>query len=93
VRFVEVRILKENEKELELEVLGDKTVAVLLKSYLLEDERVDFAGFAQGHPLEQAIRIYFRVREGDPRTVLKKAVERVKADLITLRAELEEALK
>lgn len=90
---MEVRVLKENEKELELEVLGDNTVAVLLKSYLLGDERVDFAAFAQGHPLERAIRLYLRVKEGDPRAVLKKAVERVKADLITLRAELEEALR
>ena len=90
---MDVRICKKNDKELEVEVVGDKTIAVLIKSYILQDERAEFAAFAQGHPLEHSIRLYLRVREGDPEAVLKKAVERVKADLITFRAELEEALK
>lgn len=89
---MDVRVLKENDVELEVEIIGDKTIAVLIKSYLAMDDRVDFAAFAQGHPLEHSVSLYFRVKEGDPRTVLKKVVERVKADLITLRAELEEAL-
>ncbi|MDN5358698.1 MAG: DNA-directed polymerase subunit [Candidatus Diapherotrites archaeon] len=90
---MEVKILKENDKELELEVKGDKTIAVLVKAYLVQDERVDFAAFAQEHPLEGKTKLYLRVKEGSPRDVLKSAVERAKADFITFRTAFEEALK
>lgn len=90
---MEVTILKENDKELEVEIVGDKTIAVLIKSYLVQDDKVDFAAFAQEHPLKHATRLYLRVKEGDPRAVLKAAVERAKADFITFRTALEEALQ
>lgn len=89
---MDVRVLKENDRELEIEVVGDKTIAVLVKSYLLQDEKVEFAAFAQEHPLKHAVRLYLRVREGSPREVLKRAVERAKADFITFRTELEGTL-
>ncbi len=90
---MDVKILKENDRELELEITGDKTIAVLLKAYLVQDENVDFAAFSQGHPLEGKTKLYLRVKSGSPRDALKAAVERAKADFITFRTAFEEAMQ
>ena len=90
---MDVKILKETDKEMEIEITGDKTIAVLLKSYLVQDENVEFAAFALGHPLEGKTKLFVRVKSGNLRDVVKAAVERAKADFIMFRTAFEEAMK
>ncbi|NPA76618.1 MAG: DNA-directed RNA polymerase subunit L [Candidatus Diapherotrites archaeon] len=83
---MDVKLLKRDDKAVEISVSGDKTIAMLIRGYLLQDENVDFAAVAQDHPLVDEVRIFVRVKNGDPLDAVKSAIERAKADLIQLQS-------
>ncbi len=78
------KVVKEEGKLMEM-VTDSITLASLLVKYLNMDERVEVAAFRQEHPLEEKIDILLRVREGDPRTVLREVLSRIKSDVKELR--------
>ncbi len=90
---MEIHVLKDEGNELELEIYGDKTIPYLVKSYLVDDDRVDFVAIRTGHPLEGKVYLYLRAKEGSPRELLKSAVEKAKADLILFRTAFDELQK
>lgn len=78
------KVVKEEENLMEMET-DSITVASLLVKYLNLDERVEVAAFRQEHPLEDKVSIYFRVKEGSPRVVLKEVLSKIKSDIKELR--------
>lgn len=78
------KVVKEEENLMEMET-DSITVASLLVKYLNLDERVEVAAFRQEHPLEDKVSIYFRVKEGSPRAVLKEVLSKIKSDIKELR--------
>ena len=87
---MEVKIKKDNGKELEFEVIGEKTLLNPLKNKLLEYEDVEFAEWRVEHPLIANPEFYLRVKKGSARDFLKKAIEELKGELKNLLEQVEE---
>ena len=83
---MDVKLIKKEDNAIEFAMTGDKTIAMLVRGYLLQDENVDFAAFAQDHPLVDEVRMFVRVKNGDPVEAVRSAIERAKADLIQLQS-------
>ncbi|MCD6513036.1 MAG: DNA-directed RNA polymerase subunit L [Thermoplasmata archaeon] len=87
---MEIKIKNENDKEIEFEVIKEKTILNPLKEKLLEYEEVEFAEWRVEHPLISNPEFYLRVKKGNPRETLKKAIEELKKEIEELRSQLEE---
>lgn len=94
-RNVNVKVLKKSRNELRLEVEGEgHTFCNVIQKALLEDERVDLAGYSISHPLTASPVIYVRTKgQTKPATVLKDAIGRVQKETGLFRTALEKALK
>jgi DNA-directed RNA polymerase subunit L len=92
---MKVKVLKKSHNELRLEVEGEgHTFCNVIQKALLEDERVDLAGYSVPHPLTSSPVIYIRTKgQSKPETVLKHAVEEVHKENGLFRTALEKALK
>ncbi|MEM2971621.1 MAG: DNA-directed RNA polymerase subunit L [Candidatus Bathyarchaeia archaeon] len=90
-----VRTLKETSNELKIEVEGiGHTLCNLLQQRLLEDERVDLAGYDIPHPLGSNSVIYVRTKgKSKPQEALLRAVKKLREMNEGFRKELEKALK
>ena len=88
--MMEVKIKKDNGKEIEFEVIGEKTLLNPLKNKLLQYDEVEFAEWRVSHPLIGNPEFYLRVKKGKARNFLKKAIEELKKDLKELLNQLEE---
>lgn len=75
---MKVKILKNTSNELKLEVEGaGHTFCNLLQKTLLEDEKVELAGYDIPHPLASYPIIYIRTKgKAKPKDVLSNAIER-----------------
>lgn len=75
---MELKILKEDDKLLRLEVKGEtSTFLNLLKEVLYEDKKVKSAAFVMRHPLQGSPEIIVQMEKGSPKTALKDAAERI----------------
>jgi len=88
---MEIKIKKESEKEMEFEVIKEKTILNPLKEKLLEYEEVEYAEWNVPHPLVGNPEFYLRVKKGKARNVLKKAVKELKKEVEGLIKQLEES--
>ncbi|MEM4733161.1 MAG: DNA-directed RNA polymerase subunit L [Candidatus Bathyarchaeia archaeon] len=90
-----VKVLKKTENELKIEVEGaEHGICNLLQKKLLEDERVDLAGYDVPHPLASNPVIYVRTKGNlKPETALVTAAEKAREINEALRKALEKALK
>jgi len=88
--MMEVKIKKDNGKEIEFEVIGEKTLLNPLKNRLLEYEEVEFAEWKVEHPLISNPEFYLRVKKGNAKDFLKKAIESLKKELQSLIKQVEE---
>jgi len=88
--MMEVKIKKDEEKEIEFEVINEKTLLNPLKNKLLEYEEVEFAEWKVAHPLISNPEFYLRVKKGRARDVLKKAINELKEELQDVLDQLEE---
>jgi DNA-directed RNA polymerase subunit L len=81
---MDIKILRKNEKELEIEV-GEETytLANLLNSYLLRQSGVDSA-FKVEHPLIPSFKMIIRARDKSPEDALKKALKDAIEDIENL---------
>jgi DNA-directed RNA polymerase subunit L len=91
---VKVKTLKKTSNELKIEVEGiGHTLCNLLQQRLLEDERVDLAGYDIPHPLASNSVIYVRTKgKSKPQEALLRAVEKSREINADFRKELEKAL-
>ncbi|BFI73347.1 hypothetical protein YN1_3340 [Nanoarchaeota archaeon] len=73
-----MKILKENDNEMEIVLENDKpTVIMLVKEELDKDENVVISGWKEDHPLLKNIHLYIRTNEKEKaRDALINAIER-----------------
>jgi len=92
---MKVKILKKSENELKIEIQGSSHgLCNLLQKRLLEDKRVDFAGYDVPHPLASSPVIYIRMKGANkPEDALIDAVDKVKETNDTFGKELERVIK
>jgi len=92
---VKVNILKKSENELKIEIEGSSHgLCNLIQKRLLEDKRVDFAGYDVPHPLASSPIIYLRMKgTAKPEEALIDAVGKVKDVNDTFSKELDRVLK
>ena len=87
---MEIKIKKETEKEMEFEVIKEKTILNPLKEKLLEYEEVEYAEWNVPHPLVGNPEFYVRVSRGNVRDIIRKAVKELKGEIENLMKQMEE---
>jgi DNA-directed RNA polymerase subunit L len=92
---VKIKVLKKSENELRIEIEGGSHgLCNLIQKRLLEDKRVDFAGYDVPHPLASNPIIYVRMKgKTKPEDAILVAVEKVKETNETFGKELDRVLK
>jgi DNA-directed RNA polymerase II subunit RPB11 len=77
-----IKILKETSNRLEIEIPNeDHTLGNLMRTKLLKDSSVLFAGYQIVHPLTGGIRLVIETnKDGNPREALMKAISQVEED-------------
>ena len=92
---MKVKVLKKAANELKIEVEGaEHGLCNLLQKKLLEDERVDLAGYDLPHPLASNPVIYVRMKgTAKPENALIKAAEKARQVNDAFSKALEKALK
>ena len=92
---LKVKVLKKEANELKIEVEGaEHGLCNLLQKKLLEDERVDLAGYDVPHPLASNPVIYVRMNgSAKPEDALIKAAEKAREANKAFSKELKKALK
>jgi DNA-directed RNA polymerase subunit L len=90
-----VKVLKKADNELKIEIEGSSHgLCNLLQKRLLEDKRVDFAGYDVPHPLASSPVIYIRMKgRTKPEDALIDAAEKVREANDAFGKELDRALK
>jgi DNA-directed RNA polymerase subunit L len=92
---MKVKVLKKADNELKIEVEGSSHgLCNLIQKRLLEDKRVEFAGYDVPHPLASSPVIYLRMKgRTKPEDALIDAVEKIKEVNEAFGKELTRALK
>jgi DNA-directed RNA polymerase subunit L len=92
---LKIKVLKKTANELKIEVEGaEHGLCNLLQKKLLEDERVDLAGYDLPHPLASNPVIYVRMKgAAKPEKALIKAAEKAREANDAFSKALEKALK
>ncbi len=90
-----VKVLKNEANELKIEIEGaDHGICNLLQKKLLEDAKVDLAGYDVPHPLASSPIIYVRMKgKAKPDEALLKAADNARGMNSELSKELKKALK
>jgi DNA-directed RNA polymerase subunit L len=85
---MEVKILKNEKTELEVEFVGaDTSIPQLLVARLNEDKSVEFAGFKKDHPLVGNPRIFLKTKKKEPAALLLEKLEEIKGEVESLKKE------
>jgi DNA-directed RNA polymerase subunit L len=92
---VKVKVLKKADNELKIEIEGSSHgLCNLIQKRLLEDKRVEFAGYDVPHPLASSPVIYVRMKgRTKPEDALIDAVEKIKDANDAFGKELNRVLK
>lgn len=92
---MKIKVLKKTENELKIEVEGaEQGICNLLQKKLLEDERVDLAGYDMPHPLASNPVIYVRTKDNvKPEKALITAAEKARDANEAFRKALDKAIK
>jgi DNA-directed RNA polymerase subunit L len=92
---MKVNVLKKADNELKIEIEGSSHgLCNLIQKRLLEDKRVDFAGYDLPHPLASSPIIILRTKgKTKPEEALIDAVAKIRASNDAFGKELEHVLK
>lgn len=92
---MKVKVLKRQDNELKIEIEGSSHgLCNFLAKRLLEDKRVDFAGYDLPHPLAASPVIYIKMKgKAKPEDALIEAVTKIRAANDAFGKELENVLK
>jgi DNA-directed RNA polymerase subunit L len=92
---MKIKVIQKSEKELKIEIEGTSHgLCNLLQKRLLEDKKVEFAGYDLPHPLAASPVIYVRMKGVDkPEAALLRAVEKVRDSNEAFGKELERVMK
>jgi DNA-directed RNA polymerase subunit L len=91
---MQVKVLKKAKNELEIELTGEThTFCNVLQKALLQNKRVDIAGYNIPHPLTASPVLYIRTKtRSKPEVALKKALKEVEKTTAAFQASFEKAL-
>ncbi len=79
---MEVSVVNQSKNELEVEIRGvNETLLGPLMNHTLADTNVDYASYYMGHIVLDHPRFYVRTKKGTPKKAIKKAVEKIIADI------------
>jgi DNA-directed RNA polymerase subunit L len=92
---MKINVLQKSENELKIEIVGGTHgLCNLLQKRLLEDKRVDFAGYDVPHPLASNPTVYIRVKgNASPVEALIRAVGKIREANNAFSEELDRVLK
>jgi len=92
---MKVKVLEESKNELKIAIEGSSHgLCNLLAKRLLDDKKVEFAGYDVPHPLASSPIIYIRMKgTNKPEDALIKAAQKVRASNDAFGKELERVLK
>ncbi len=92
---MKVKVLKKADNELKIEIEGSSHgLCNLIQKRLLEDKKVDFAGYDVPHPLASSPVIYLRMKgKAKPEDALVAAVQKIREDNDAFGKELNRVLK
>lgn len=93
---MDVEIVYRGDKKIKLRIKGeDYTLGNLLQKALLEDERVEGAGFIIPHPLKKEIvmHVFMKNEDDDPIQVIKEGIERLKRDMENIKEAIRKGLE
>jgi DNA-directed RNA polymerase subunit L len=92
---MKVKVIKKSGNELKIEIQGTSHgICNLLAKRLLEDKKVEFAGYDLPHPLAASPIIYLRMKGANkPEAALIEAASKVRETNDAFSKELERALK
>ena len=79
---MEVSVVNQSKNEMEIEIRGaNETLLGPLMNHTLADTNVDYASYYMGHIVLDHPRFYVRTKKGTPKNAIKKAVEKIIADI------------
>ena len=79
---MEVSVVNQSKNELEIEIRGaNETLLGPLMNHTLADSNVDYVSYYMGHIVLDHPRFYVRTKKGTPKKAIKKAVEKIIADI------------
>ncbi len=90
-----VKVLKKSENELKIEIVGSSHgFCNLIAKRLLDDKKVEFAGYDVPHPLASSPIIYIRMKGNNkPEEALIEATQKVRESNDAFSKELERVFK
>lgn len=75
---MELKLLKTRKRSIEFEMAdADNTILYPLIEELLSDNKVELARYIVGHPQLDKPKIFVKVKEGKPQTIIKKAIKKI----------------
>ncbi|HLD98444.1 MAG TPA: RpoL/Rpb11 RNA polymerase subunit family protein [Candidatus Nanoarchaeia archaeon] len=84
--MVEVKVVKDEKNELELEI-NSLTIAEILRVYLNKDESVEFAAWRREHPTKPLI-LKIETKGKSPRKAIEDAIEKIQKESDKLASEV-----
>jgi DNA-directed RNA polymerase subunit L len=91
---MQLKVVKEEDKKLILEVEGeDYTLVTLMSSELWNDKSVSEAAFIKEHPYLAEPKIFVKTERGEPRDALEKAAQRIAEQSKEFKEEFNKSLK
>ncbi|RLF40510.1 MAG: DNA-directed RNA polymerase subunit L [Thermoplasmata archaeon] len=87
---MEIKILKDRAKELELEIIGeDSTILNPIKEKLLERENVVYAEYSIDHPILSNPKLYIKTKNANPKDELKAVLKELQKEFKSFREQVE----
>ncbi len=91
---MELKKLKEDEKGLLLEVVGESfTLTNALREHLWDDKNISEAAHIREHPYLSQPKIFVKTSRGNPETALEKVSENLAEQTKEFKQKFKEALK
>ncbi len=87
---MEIKILKNKAKEMEIQIdKKNETILNPIKEMLLKNEKVEYAEYSIEHPLLSKPRLYFKIKEGNPKEILIDALKELQKEAKSFREQIE----
>ena len=87
---MEIKIIKDRAKELELEIIGeDSTILNPIKEKLLERENVVYAEYSIEHPILSNPKLYIKTKNANPKDELKAVLKELQKEFKSFREQIE----
>lgn len=87
---MEIKVIKDRAKELELEIIGeDSTILNPIKEKLLERENVVYAEYSIEHPILSNPKLYIKTKNANSKDELKAVLKELQKEFKSFREQIE----